>query len=293
MVLKKDGSWRPFSDYHQLNLQMVEYTLPNMADLATPLDSCRLFIKLDLRKSYLQVPVAVEDIAKTAIITPFGLFEFIHIPFGLCNVGITFQRLMDSVLGRLPFAFVYLDDILVASQDEAAHQRHLKVVFALLQQNGLIIKLDKCLFGCMSVDFVGQCLSATGIDPLSSRVQAITEFPRPVTVKKLQAFLGLFNFYRRFIPVAERLVLPLTRTLRGRPKELALLPWSPGMAYAFSVAQGARSSSAILAHPVAGAELSLVTDASTTHVGAVIQQRRREQAWRPLGFSQPSWTRPR
>jgi hypothetical protein len=94
MVQKKDGSWRPCGDYRPLNLQTVEdkYPLPNMADLAARLDGCKLFSKLDLRKGYLQVPVAAEDVAKTAIITPFGLFEFTRMPFGLQNAGMTFQR---------------------------------------------------------------------------------------------------------------------------------------------------------------------------------------------------------
>ncbi len=123
MVQKKDGSWQPCGDYRQLNLQTVEdkYPLPNMADLAARLDGCKLFSKLDLRKGYLQVPVAAEDVAKTAIMTPFGLFEFTRMPFGLRNAGMTFQRLMDSVLGGLPFAFVYLDDILIASPGPVSH----------------------------------------------------------------------------------------------------------------------------------------------------------------------------
>jgi hypothetical protein len=124
MVRKKDGSWRPCSDYRRLNLQTVEdkYPLPNMADLVAHLDCCTVFSKLDLRKGYLQVPVAATDIAKTAIITPFGLFEFVRMPFGLRNAGMTFQRLMDSLLIGLPFTFVYLDDILVASTSKALHR---------------------------------------------------------------------------------------------------------------------------------------------------------------------------
>ncbi len=123
MVQKKDGSWRPCGDY----LQTVEdkYPLPNMADWAARLDSCKLFSKLDLRKGYLQFPVAAEDVAKMAIITPFGLFEFTRMPFRLRNADMTFQRLMDSVLGSLLFDFVYLDDILVASPDPSSHWRHL------------------------------------------------------------------------------------------------------------------------------------------------------------------------
>jgi hypothetical protein len=286
MVQKPDGSWRPCGDYRQLNLQTVEdkYPLSNMADLAARLDGCRLFSKLDLRKGYLQVPVATEDIAKMAIITPFGLFEFTRMPFGLRNAGMTFQRLMDSLLGNLPLAFVYLDDILVASPDPSSHQRHLEAVFAILQNNGLIVNADKCLFGLPEVDFLGHRLTAKGISPLPSRVQAIADFPQPPTVKHLQAFLGLFNFYRRFIPAAVRIVQPLTRALRGDPKGSTPLVWSAAMRDAFSAARHALSSSAVLAHPAPGAELSLVTDTSATHVGAAIQQKRPGQAWRPLGF---------
>jgi hypothetical protein len=104
------------------------------------------------------------------------------------------------------------------------------------------------------------------------------------TVRQLQAFLGLFNFYRRFIPAAARLVLPLTRALRGGPRGDHLLDWSAEMTAAFSAARKSLSSTAILEHPLPEAELSLVTDTSSTHVGAVIQQRRPGHAWCPLGF---------
>ncbi len=249
-----------------------------MADLAARLDGCRLFSKLDLRKGYLQVPVAAEDVAKMAIITPFGLFEFTRMSFGLRNAGMTFQQLMDSVLGTLPFAFVYLDDILVASPDPSSHRRHLEAVFSVLQSNGLVVNPDKCLFSCTEVDFLGHRLTARGISPLPSRVQAIADFPPPDTVKQLQAFLGLFNFYRRFIPAAARIVSPLTRALRGGPKGSTPLVWSAAMRDSFSAARRALSSSAVLVHPAQEAEISLVTDASATHVGAAIQQRRPGQA---------------
>jgi cleavage and polyadenylation specificity factor subunit 1 len=132
---EKDCSWQPCGNYRQLNLQTMEdkYPLPNMSDLTARLDDYQIFSKLDLRKGYLQVPVAAEDIAKTTIITPFGLFEFTRMPFGLRNAGMTFQRLMDSILGGLPFTFVHLDDILVTSSGEAAHRQHLEAVFAVLQ----------------------------------------------------------------------------------------------------------------------------------------------------------------
>jgi hypothetical protein len=153
-----------------------------------------------------------------------------------------------------------------------------------LQSNGLVVNLDKCMFGCTEVKFLGHRLTAVGISPLPSGVQAIADFPPPATVKQLQAFLGLFNFYRRFIPAAAQIVSPLTRALRGGPKGPTPLVWSAAMRDSFVVDRRALSSSAVLVHPAKGAEISLVTDASATHVGAAIQQRRPGQAWRPLGF---------
>jgi hypothetical protein len=286
MVQKKDGSWRPCSNYRQLNLQTVQdkYPLTNMADLAARLDGCKLFSKLDLRKGYLQVPVAAEDITKTVIIMPFGLFEFTRMPFGLRNAGMTFQWLMDSVLCSLPFAFVYLDDILITSPDLSSHRRHLEAVFAMLQSKGLVLNPDKCLFGCTEVEFLGHCLTPGGISPLPSKVQSIADFPSPAMFKQLQAFLRLFNFFRRFIPTAARIISPLTRALRGSPKGSTPLVWLSAMRDSFAAARQALSSSAVLVHPAEGAKIALVTDALATHVGAAIRQRSPGQAWRPLGF---------
>jgi hypothetical protein len=120
--------------------------------------------------------------------------------------------------------------------------------------------------------------------PLPFRVETIVVFPTPATVDHHQMFLGLFNFYRKFTPVAARLVLPLTRTLRSSPCGDQLLEWLAKMVAAFEAARRSLSPTAVLEHPVAEAELSLVTDASATHVRAVIRQRRRGQGWRPLGF---------
>ncbi len=233
MVRKKDGSWRPCGDYHHLNLQTVEdrYPLPNMADLAACLAGCTIFSKLDLKKGYLQVPVAAGDIPKTTIITPFGLLEFVRMPFGLKNAGMTFQRLMDTLLGGLPFAFVYLDYILVASNGAAAHRCHLSQVFEILEKSGLIVNTEKSVFGRPTIDFLGHTISAAGSSPLPSRVSAIADFPCPSNVRQLQAFLGLFNFYWKFILAASRLILPLTHALRGSPRRdqplLGPLRWRP------------------------------------------------------------------
>ena len=119
------------------------YTCPNIGDLTAKLAGCHVFSKLDLRKGYPQVPVRPEDVHKTVVVTPFGLFEFLRMPFGLRNAGQTFQRMMDEILAGLGFCFVYLDDILVASRSVEEHEVHLREVLTRLQQHGLALNAEK------------------------------------------------------------------------------------------------------------------------------------------------------
>ena len=148
MVQKSDKSWRPCGDYRRLNLITEDdcYPLPNMADITSSLVGATIFSKLDLKKGYHQIPVHPSDVKKTAIITPFGLFEFLRMPFGLKNAGMSFQRFMDRILGGLPFVLIYLDDILVASPDRKTHAVRLRTVLQALRENGLVLNRGKCEF---------------------------------------------------------------------------------------------------------------------------------------------------
>jgi Reverse transcriptase (RNA-dependent DNA polymerase) len=200
MVPKKDGSWRPWGDYRRLNTITVpdRYPLPNLMDLSANMDSCMVFSKIDLVNAFHQVPIAPEDRKKTAVITPFGLFEYNYMPFGLCNAAQTLQRLQDNLFQDLPFVFVYLDDGRVASRNLDEHVDYLRAVFRILEDNGLAINLDKCEFAVPELDFLGHRLSAGSVTPLRDSLQVMLDFPRPHTVKDLQRFL--VNFYHRFLP---------------------------------------------------------------------------------------------
>jgi hypothetical protein len=202
MVRKPDSSWRPCGDYRRLNLVTMpdSYPLPNMLDFTEKLAGCVIFSKVDLRKGYHQIPMNEDDIQKTAIITPFGLFEFLRMTFGLRNAGNTFQRRIDRILSGLDFVFAYLDDVIVASRSEAEHLHHLHLLFQRLQDAGLVINREKCVFGVAAVEFLGHHVSAAGTAPIASNVAAIQRHPQPTTVKELQGFLGVVNFYRRFVP---------------------------------------------------------------------------------------------
>jgi len=287
MVKKADGSWRPCGDFRQLNIitQPDKYPLPRMDDLAGRLKGCNIFTKLDLKQGYHQIPMAAADMMKTAIITPFGLFEFTRMPFGLRNAGQSFQRMMDQVLAGLPFAFCYIDDILIASPDHASHQQDLRQVLDRLRQSGLVLNIEKCSFAQSSVDFLGHRVSAEGASPLQSHVAAVRDFPQPSTIKEVQGFLGMINFYRRFLPGIARTLVPLTDALKGGQKGPAAVIWTPPMQAAFLAAKTALCHASTLVHPDSAAPLSIMVDASATHVGAVLQQRRPGcPGWRPLGF---------
>jgi len=152
------------------------YTCPNMANFTSRLQGCTVFTKLDLCKGYHQVPVEADSVRKTAIITPFRLFEFFRMPFGLRNAGQTFQRMMDEVLQGLDYTFCYLDDVLVASATVEEHVHHLAEV---LGRCGLVINGKKCVLGVAEVEYLGHVVSARGIQPLPEHLCAFQEFSRP------------------------------------------------------------------------------------------------------------------
>jgi Reverse transcriptase (RNA-dependent DNA polymerase) len=219
-----------------------------------------------LQKGYFQVPVAPADITKTAVITLFGLFEFVRMPFGLKNAGMTFQRLMDRIMFDIPYVFVYLDDMLIASRSLEEHRRHVREVLRHLQDNGLVINGGKCVWAISAVEFLGHTVTAADIAPLPHRIGAVQQFLPPVTVQQLQAYLGLFNFYRRFVPAAAAIVRPLTDALRGGARGMTVVKWSATMKSAFAASKAALAAATLLDHPTADAALSLATDASATHI---------------------------
>ena len=161
-----------------------------------------------------------KDIYKTAIVTPFGLFEFLSMPFGLKNAAQTFQRLMDWIFKGLPYVFIYLDDILVTSRGRDLHLKHLRVVLELLVQNGLVINPEICSFALPEIDYLGHKITATGIIPLHRHVEVLLLQPRPQDVRSFQRFFGMVNFYIRFFPGIAKIPRPFTDALAGNPKSL-------------------------------------------------------------------------
>lgn len=189
---------------------------------------------------------------------------------------------MDSVLRGLTRIYVYLDDILVASENEEQHCRDLTTLFDKLEDNGFIVNKAKCVFGVGSLEFLGHQISDTGVKPVPAKVDVIRHFPRPETAQELRRFLGMINFFHRFIPHAAAVLTPLYAALRGKspPK---VVEWTPARDAAFHAAKNALADATLLVHPVDGATTALTVDASDDAIGGVLEQIIEGQ-WRPLAF---------
>ncbi|GFX21415.1 uncharacterized protein K02A2.6 [Trichonephila clavipes] len=201
MLLKKsNGEYRPCGDYSRLNSVTVpdHYPVPHIQDCTQNLYGKTIFTTLDLARAYHQIAINPPDIPKTAVTTPFGLFEYTALPFGLRNSGQTFQRHMHQVLAHLEFCIPYFDDLLIASSSEDEHLDHLHQIFSRLRDYGLKLNSDKCVLGKASVKFLGCLITAEGVKPLPDKVEAIINFPKPDTISQLRHFLAMLNFYRRY-----------------------------------------------------------------------------------------------
>lgn len=286
IVPKKNGDIRVCGDYRRLNSITIpdRYPVPRIKDFTHHLSGKTIFSTVDLNRAYQQLSVREEDVEKTAIITPMGLFEFPRMCPGLKNAGQTFQRYIHEVLRGLDFVFPFIDDLLLASENETQHREHLHTVLKRLEDNGITINPAKCNLGKPEVQFLGYTVSADGIKPPQHKIEAITNYPKPTNIEELRRFLGMINFYRDHIPNAASKQAPLNAYLHNvKKRDKTPITWTEEATQAFEQCKASIINAALLAHPSHHATLALFCDASDNSAGAVLQQYL-HNTWQPLGY---------
>ena len=203
LVTKADNTLRLCIDYRNLNKATIKgsYPLPQLQDTLDTLYGNNLFATLDLLKGYYQIKIEEGSRKKTAFTTHIGLFQYIGLPFGLTNPTVSFQRLLEHVLRDYigKFVILYIDDILIFSASFEDHLSHVAQVVQTLRDTYVKVQIDKCQFAQNFVEFLGHLITPQGIGPNKRNLEAVTSFPNPAKIKDVCAFLGLHNYYRRFI----------------------------------------------------------------------------------------------
>ena len=184
-VPKPDGTLRSCGDFRVLNEKTLidSYPLPNLRHFTGKLRGSTVFSKIDLTKAYHQTPLDEASQKKATVLTPWGAWQFRKLAMGLRNAGQSFQRLMDHIFGDMPNLFVYMDDLLIYSENEESHLNTVEEVLKRLQENGLSISIKKCVFGAKQLEFVGYNVNSNGIEPLPRKLTAIASFPPPLRSK--------------------------------------------------------------------------------------------------------------
>ncbi|KFD46136.1 hypothetical protein M513_12978 [Trichuris suis] len=282
-VIKSNGDIRICGDYKctvNKALRKDPYKVPSVHELLTTLKRGKVFAKLDLAHAYQQLVVDEPSAELQTIITHKGAFKPKRLQYGIAAAPGIFQRFMDTRLVNLDNVVPYFDDVLVTACSETELANTLRKVFERLFQAGIRLKRAKCVFGLQSINFLGYRIDSNGIHPAEEKVAAIHKFPPPKNKQQLQAFLGLLNFYRNFLPNKAEIAEPLHRLLDKNSR----WSWSHTHAKAFNKLRRLLSSSLVLAQYDDSLPLTLTCDASPYGVGCVLAHIMPDGTESPIAF---------
>ena len=268
-VPKRDGKVRICGDYKVTINQAIDvdqYPLPRPTDLFATMAKGKSFSKLDLSQAYQQMQLDEQSAQYLTINTHLGMYQYTRLPFGVASAPAIFQRAMDEILQGIEGTVCYIDDILVTGSTDKEHLQRLEEVLRRLRDNGLRLKPEKCAFFQPSVEYLGHMIDPVGIHPLPSKLEAIVKAPPPKNVQQLRSFLGLLNYYSKFVRNLASLIHPLNQLLQHNVR----WKWSAECIYAFESAKKELVSSQLLAHYDPDLPIKMAADASAYGVGAVI-----------------------
>ncbi|XP_047479369.1 uncharacterized protein LOC125032316 [Penaeus chinensis] len=270
LVPKPDGTSRLCTDYRKLNKVTIpdSYPLPLIEELVDSIGQAKFITKIDMQKGYYQIGLTDNAKIISAFITPFGLYNYTVMPFGMCNAPATFQRAINYTIQGLEGVKSYLDDLLVISNSWDVHIRRLRSLFSRLDEAGFTINLAKSTFCSASVTYLGHIVGHGRTLPKQANVEAIQAYPTPTTRKSLMRFLGMVGFYRRFCSNFSSIATPLTDMTSSK----CAFQWTSECAEAFDKLKLFISSEPVLRTPDYSRPFSLQIDASGHGVGAVLLQ---------------------
>lgn len=282
-VLKPDNTVRLCGDY-KLTVNRVskleQYPIPRIEDLFATLSGGQRFTKLDMSHAYHQIALDTESKKYVTVNTHKGLFTYRVLPFGVSSSPAIFQRTIEGVLQGIPHVAVFLDDILVTGRNGEEHLQTLALVLKRLQEAGLRLKRSKCNFMEKEVMFLGHKVDETGLHPVPEKLIAIQSAPTPRNVTQLKAYLGLLNYYNKFLPNLSTVLAPVYRLLRKN------VTWNWGVDQEVSFTQSKKmiQSVQVLVHYDPQKDVILSCDASPYGLGAVLSHKMPNGSERPIGF---------
>ena len=293
MARKKDGTWRMCVDYRELNLKTKNkgtYMLPRIDDTLDALNRAKFFCSLDVIQGYHHIELTESSKQKTAFYAPKcnpSHWEYNYMPFGLVGAPRTFQKMMDRIILGLEYriALAYLDDIIVygASIEECIN--NLRIVFDRVRKAGLKLKPSKCSLFQRETNYLGHIISADGVKTDPKKVQDVLNFCRPRNVKGVQTFMGMTQYYAKFIKNFMGIAAPLFKLMRKGVK----FQWTPECQEAFEILKKKLTEAPVLAYPIDDARFILDTDASNYAMGAVLSQLQKDdegnEVERPIAFA--------
>ena len=255
--------------------------MPKPEELMTSLTGGRKFTKLDLSSAYQQMALTDESKKFLTINTHRGLYQYTRLPFGVASAPVIFQKAMDEILQGLPNVICYLDDILVTGASDQEHLKNVKVVLVRLKEHGIRLKRSKCSFMQTSVTYFGHQIDARGIHTTAEKVEAVQQAPTPKNVTELRLFLGLLNYYSKFMLNLASHVHPLNQLLwEDQPWQ-----WTDECEEAFKRAKEQLSQAPVLVHYDSSQPIWVAGDASNYGVGAVLSHILPDWTEHPIAFT--------